>query len=378
MIEKYIQILETLAQERKGQVNWNSPIKWREQTAEHGLLGLDLPSRFGGGGCSHKNMAYLFELCGQFDLDLRDVPGLGHGRILIHNPKINEYQEKILSNVTKAQDFIAIAITEENTGSDIRNIQTNAKKVPEGYVLNGAKLYVARLEQASQVIILAKTVPSDYESITAFIVPLNCEGLQVTSLNALGLQGISFGGLELTNVFVREEMRIGDEGEGFKLFNEHFTYWRIAMAASAVGCGRAALKQAVNWLKTRNAFDGPIGRFTHLQQDLAKHHAYLEMAWLLVITAMEKLDSGQSAYVDAAMVKAEVVEIALDASDWAMKVHGAKGYTDSLDIEKRVRDLMGLRLADGTTDVLRGQVARKLLGEDLYAITLGRTPPKQP
>jgi alkylation response protein AidB-like acyl-CoA dehydrogenase len=82
--------------------------------------------------------------------------------------------------------------------------------------------------------------------------------------------------------------------------------------------------------------------------------------------------------VDAAMVKAEVVEIALDASDWAMKVHGAKGYTDSLDIEKRVRDLMGLRLADGTTDVLRGQVARKLLGEDLYAITLGRTPPKQP
>ncbi|ONH50881.1 hypothetical protein BLL36_23500 [Pseudomonas cedrina subsp. cedrina] len=96
------------------------------------------------------------------------------------------------------------------------------------------------------------------------------------------------------------------------------------------------------------------------------------MAWLLVQSTAQRLDRRAYCYVDAAMAKAESLEVAIAAVQWAMLVHGAEGYCADLGLEKILRDLMGLRIADGTPDVLRGQVARGLLGETLYSESLGR------
>jgi len=144
------------------------------------------------------------------------------------------------------------------------------------------------------------------------------------------------------------------------------------MAAAAIGCAREAINQTVVRLKSRRAFGGPIGRFSHLQQALATHVAQLHMAWLLVASVMERLDRKEPVRAAAAMTKAEAIEAAIAAVEWAMQVHGAAGYCAHSDLEKRLRDLLGLRIADGTTDVLRTEVARSLLGEDLYEMTLGR------
>jgi alkylation response protein AidB-like acyl-CoA dehydrogenase len=368
-----IDALKLTAQKLRGTSDWNSPLAWRRLMLNVGIPGLDLPEKFGGGGLTAREMAEYFVFCGQIDLDLRDVPGGGHANLILHADQVNARQENILRNVVASTDFVSVAITEDGAGSDIRNIETTATTVDGGYLLEGEKLYVARLEQATYVIVFAKTIPSHYESMTAFVVPLSAEGLYKTNLEAMGLQGVSFGGVTFRKVFVPSELRIGNEGDGFKLFTEHFTYWRVAMAAAAIGCGRGAINQAIEYLRNRQAFGGPIGRFTHLQQELSRHVAHLHSTWLLVLSAMERLDLNQRAYVDAAMAKAEAVEVALDAADWAMRVHGAKGFTQQLDIEKRVRDLYGLRVADGATDVLRGQVAREILGEEIYAMSLGRT-----
>lgn len=125
-------------------------------------------------------------------------------------------------------------------------------------------------------------------------------------------------------------------------------------------------------MKSRQAFGGPIGRFSHLQLGLARHVAELRMAWLLVTDAAARLDARDIAVSEAAMAKAEAIERALAAVEWAMNVFGAAGYDRDTGLEKRYRDLAGLRVADGTTDVLRGQVARSILGERLYEQGLGR------
>lgn len=144
------------------------------------------------------------------------------------------------------------------------------------------------------------------------------------------------------------------------------------MAAAAIGAAQMALDRCKERLQNRQAFDGPIGRFTHLQQEYARHAARLYMAWLLVQSTALRLDKQAYCYIDAAMAKAESVEVAIAAVQWAMSIHGAEGYCVSTGLEKILRDLLGLRIADGTPDVLRGQVARGLLGETLYSHSLGR------
>ncbi|MGZ5280592.1 MAG: acyl-CoA dehydrogenase family protein, partial [Pseudobdellovibrionaceae bacterium] len=171
--------------------------------------------------------------------------------------------------------------------------------------------------------------------------------------------------------------RIGGHGEGGKVFREHFLYWRLMMAAAAVGTGKGAIEQAVERMRTRDAFGGPIGRFTHLQQELAEHTAKLHMLSLLIHQAAGLLDKQK--YSEAAslvaMAKAEGVEWALKASDFAMQLFGAEGYTDLTDLGTRVADLQGLRIADGTTHVMRQEVVRQVYGQDFWNLAIGINEP---
>jgi alkylation response protein AidB-like acyl-CoA dehydrogenase len=208
--------------------------------------------------------------------------------------------------------------------------------------------------------------------ITVFLVPRATPGLRTTPMEPAGMASVTWGQVMLQDVRVPRANRIGGEGQGLSLFVRHFSYWRTLMAALAVGSAEAAVDQAAAWMKTRHAFGGPIGRFSHLQQALAHWVARLRMAWLLVDDVAQRIDSKRASVADGAMVKAEALEAAIAAVEWSMTVLGGAGYVVDTGLEKRYRDMRGLRIADGTTDVLRGQVARALLGERLYELSLNR------
>ena len=353
----------------EGKTDYHSPVLWREWTADAGLAALDLNPSLGGSGWSSVRMGAVFAHCGRYSLDLRDVPGVGHGRLLFES----RAHADTLRQVAQGKAFVAVALTEPSAGSDLHGMQTVAEPCGDGYRLTGEKLYVARLEDAQYVVLFAKVVRSGTDpAVTAFLLPLDLPGLERVRLQALGLGGVSFGGLRLAGVQIPRGARVGGEGQGFALFAKHFTFWRTAMSASAIGCARSAIDQAIDWLTERQAFGGPIGRFTHLQQELAEHTASLHMCWLLVQSVMERIDRRQPAFYDAAMAKAETIDRAVAAVQWAIRVHGARGVTSDFDLEKRLRDLIALSIADGTRDVLRGQVARGVLGNELYEQSLGR------
>jgi alkylation response protein AidB-like acyl-CoA dehydrogenase len=173
-------------------------------------------------------------------------------------------------------------------------------------------------------------------------------------------------------MFVSRENMLGEDGTGGAIFTKHFQYWRLMQAAAAIGCGEAALDQMADRLTKRKAFGAPIGRFSHLQQPLGENLTKLRMALALAREAAQMLDRGEN---DAATplidgLKAEGVEIALAACDAAMRAHGALGYSRDVDLGDRVRDLMGLRIADGTTDVMRMNVVKETYGSDLWKLSV--------
>lgn len=371
-VANIFKVIDQLATSFRGTNSFTSPREWRRQGAAFGLPGLDLPKSLGGRDLPASEMIRIFNHAGEYALDLRDVIGGGHSRPLVQSnePEVLE----IVKQVARGEGYMAIAITEENYGSNMRAMKSVSMKVEGGYRLTGEKLYNARFENATHVIIFTQNSAGSKGKLNAFVLPIDYPGLSYTKLEAHGLLGNSFGGVKFDDVFVPEKYRLGADGEGGKVFRNHFLYWRLMMSAAAVGTGQGALKQVAERLRSRKAFGGAIGRFTHLQQPLAEYTAKLHMANLLVQQAATLIDQGK--YDEAAplvsMAKAEGVEFALEAADYAMRTFGAEGYSSRVDLSQRVADLQGLRIADGTTDVMRADVVRQIYGSDLWDMAIGK------
>lgn len=345
--------------------------KTRRFSALDGVCGADLPYRVGGLQFSATLMAELFIACGHISADYRDVPGAGHARFLLGAQTRN--YDPILRRVAAGEAFVSIAITEEMAGSDMLGLKTIALPKDGEYLLTGKKMFVSRLQEATHIIAFAQVPRGKQQLLSAFLIESSTPGLRFTDLSPVGLKGVSFGGVEFENVRLPRSARIGGEGQAFLLFTKHFTYWRTAMACVALGSARCALDQAAERLRTRQAFGAPIGRFTHLQQEFVRHASLIHWSYLFLRDVMQRIEAKEPAFVDAQLAKAEVTEVALSSVDFAMRVHGALGVTTQLDLEERLRDLLCLRIADGTTDLLRTQAARSILGDVLYEHSIGRS-----
>ena len=343
-----------------------SPRLWREKTASDGLPGLDLPVELGGSAWSSAKMLEVFRHAGRHNLNFRDVVGGAHVRPLLNstNPGVLD----VVRQVIRGEAYIAIAMTEPEVGSNFRSITSSATKVDGGYLLTGEKRYVARLKQATHVIVFTQAATGKVRELSAFLLPMNSKGLEHVPLEAHGLLGNSFGGIKFKDLFVPSSHLIGEDGKGVSIFTNHFRYWRLMQVATAIGTGEGALDQMQDRLKTREAYGAPIGRFTHLQQGLGQSTIELEMALSLARRAATLIDEGNITEADRLIsgLKAEGVEISLRAVDTAVRAYGGEGYSNRVDLGDRLRDLNGLRIADGTTDVMRMDVVRRTYGQEFW------------
>lgn len=343
-----------------------SPRIWREKTASFGLPSLDLPVELGGANWTTTTMLEVFRHAGRYNLNFRDVVGGAHGRLLLHSKHPTVLN--IVREVAAGKAYIAVAMTEPDAGSDFNSIKTFATKVDGGYRITGEKRYVARLEQATHLVLFTRATSGKERELSAFVLPMATEGLMHVPLEAHGLVGNSFGGIKLDNVFVPDSHLLGEDGKGTDIFVNHFRYWRLMQVATALGTAEDALRQMAERLKTREAYGAPIGRFTHLQQALGQHATELRMALSLAREAAALVDQKDYREADKNIsgLKAEGIEISLNAVDAAVRSFGGEGYSNRVDLGDRLRDLNGLRIADGTTDVMRMDVVRRTYGQELW------------
>ncbi|MHC2065897.1 acyl-CoA dehydrogenase family protein [Bremerella sp. T1] len=362
--------IDLLAKELQAENKLTSPKEWRSRGARFGLPGLDLPTTVGGSDWSAEQMLEIFRHAGRYNLNLRDVVGGAHGRPAIKLE--SEFAQAAIHDLIGGRAYFAVAITEEGAGTHTKNIQSRAIRDGDGFRLTGSKLWNARLRQATHVVLYVQAANDRPGKQTAFLLPINHPGLEIVDRYAHGLTGNSFGGLNFDQMYVGPEHLIGEDGDGGDLFEEHFLYWRLMQSAAAIGCGERALEVMAERIREREAFGGPIGRFTHLQEPIGEQLTKLRMALALSREAARYFDQGNYDAAEPLVngIKAEGVEFALEACDAAMRAHGALGYSREVDLGDRVRDLMGLRIADGTTDVMRMTVVRDAFGHDLWQMAI--------
>ena len=352
-----------------------------------GLFGLSIPTEYGGSDADAISAGIAGEEIGRADLScatavLYLVPVCwSHIVTKFGTPDL---KKKALPKLAAGKGFCGIATTEAGVGSDLANMSTTAKRVGNEYVLNGEKLYISGIREASEqmpdgsgYVTLARTSPGEgSRGMSLFFVPFNnTPGITPSYLEEMGRRGMSAGGFMMKDVHIPVENRLGEEGKGFYYAMEGFDFARAIIAAVCCGAANAALEAGMEYIKQRKVFDQPIGRYEGVAFKLAEDYARVDAARLLSYRALWMYDQEQRekkiGRFEAAKAIAEAKMlapvIAFETINDVLQWFGAYGYTLDCPIEMGLRGVRSYMLAEGSTEIMKIIVARELLGKEFIA-----------
>jgi alkylation response protein AidB-like acyl-CoA dehydrogenase len=257
----------------------------------------------------------------------------------------------------------ALATTEPASGSDAASIQTAAERKGEGYVLRGQKTWISNGGLAEYYVVFATIAPGTRSrGVTAFVVERGDRGVTFgPPMKKMGQRAILNAEMFLEDVEVPADRRLGEEGEGFSGLMQTFDRSRITLGAAATGLARAALEYAVEYAKTREQFGKPIGEHQAVAFRLADMATRVDAARLLVWRAARLVDAGQEVAKEAAMAKLFASETAMWCTWAAVQTLGGWGYSREYPVEKWMRDAKLEEIEEGTSDIQRLIISRRLL-----------------
>ncbi len=257
----------------------------------------------------------------------------------------------------------ALATTEPGAGSDAASMTTTATRADGGYVLRGQKSWISNGGVGQLYVVFATVAPGTRsKGVTAFVLEKGDEGLAFGApMRKMGQRAIVNAEMFLEDCFVPEDRRLGDEGQGFYGLMRTFDESRVGLGASAVGLARAALEYAVAYAKERVQFGKPIAEHQAVAFRLADMALKVEAARLLVLSAARKLDAGEPAPKEAAMAKLAASEAAMWCTWAAVQTLGGWGYSREYPVEKWMRDAKLEEIEEGTSDIQRLIISRRLL-----------------
>jgi acyl-CoA dehydrogenase len=257
----------------------------------------------------------------------------------------------------------ALATTEPASGSDAASIQTVAERKGEDYVLRGQKTWISNGGLAEYYVVFATIAPGTRaRGVTAFVLERGDGGVTFgPPMKKMGQRAILNAEMFLEDVEVPADRRLGEEGEGFSGLMQTFDRSRITLGAAATGLARAALEYAVEYAKTREQFGKPIGEHQAVAFRLADMATRVDAARLLVWRAARLVDAGQEVAKEAAMAKLFASETAMWCTWAAVQTLGGWGYSREYPVEKWMRDAKLEEIEEGTSDIQRLIISRRLL-----------------
>jgi butyryl-CoA dehydrogenase len=342
------------------------------EAASLGLMGVTVPGEWGGAGLDYVSYALAIEALGSASAVIAVIAAVNNS--LVAEPLAafgsDRQKDTWLRRLASGQALGAFALSEEHAGSDAANQQTVATRGDRGYVINGRKVWVANAAAAELLIVFASTQPAlRSRGISAFLVPMDTPGItRVSSDDSLGVRGLGCLDLEFTNVEVGTDAVLGGPDDGFRIAMWALDGGRVAIAAQALGVGTAALREALQHARAREAFGQPIGNFQAIQWMLADIATELDAARMLTLKAAgsvgRSLHAGDPAgtrTVDASMAKLFASEAAHRAADKAMQILASKGYRRGSVVERLFRDVRATEIYQGTSEVQRMVIAEHIL-----------------
>jgi len=329
-----------------------------------GVLGIRVGESYGGAGMGSLAVAVAVEEVARYDgslaLTVASHNGLGSSHIRVFGNE--EQKRKYLPKLATGEYLGAWGLTEPGSGSDAAGMKTTAVRQGDGWLLNGAKMFITQGTVGDCFVVLAVTSPAKKQKgITAFILERGLKGFGQRAIHGkLGMRSSDTAELLLENVVVPDSMRLGEVDMGFINTLQILDGGRITIGALAVGLGRGAIEESVRYAKDRQAFGQPIGEFQAIRWMFADMKTELDAAQLLVWRAAAIADAGRPYSKEASMAKLFASEAATRACNKAVQIHGGYGYTKEFPVERYLRDAKLCEIGEGTSEVQRMIIARNV------------------
>ena len=320
-----------------------------------GFLGAPIPEAYGGAGADYIAFALLCEELERADSAFRVVQSVhvGLNSLAILQWGTEEQRRRWLVPQARGEKLATFALTEPGVGTDAANLQSTARRVDDGYVLNGQKIWISLADIADHFLVFATMDRSKgWRGITAFLLERGMAGLSSGSLHGkLGIRAGNTGLLNFENLFVPEENRLGDEGEGFLIAMSAIDQGRYTVAAGAVGLAQACLDASLKYAHERQTFGQEIGRHQLVKQMIAKMVAGIDAGRLLVWRAGALKNRGRRNTRETSLAKWHATEHAVASALDAIQVHGANGYSDEFPVERYLRNSKAAVIYEGTSQL---------------------------
>ncbi|HEX8065084.1 MAG TPA: acyl-CoA dehydrogenase family protein [Thermoleophilaceae bacterium] len=349
-----------------------------EQMKELGLFGVTIPEEYGGMGLDLTTYAMIVEELSRGWISISGIVNTHFiGSYLLMKFGTDDQKERFLPRMATGEVRAAFSLSEPGLGSDVQAISTRAKQDGDGWVINGTKMWVTNGLMSGVVFLLAKSDPDadpPYRGMTCFLTekePGAAEnsgdhaGLTIPpKIKKMGYKGVESTELVYEDYRCPAENVLGGEegvGNGFKYMMDALEVGRVNVAARGVGIAQRALELALRYSQERSTFGKPIAQHQAIQFKLADMATKVEAARLLTLKAARMKDAGQRSDLEAGMAKLFASEAGKEVVEEAFRIHGGYGYSKEYEIERLYRDAPLLLIGEGTSEIQRMVIGKKLL-----------------
>jgi alkylation response protein AidB-like acyl-CoA dehydrogenase len=334
------------------------------EMGELGFLGMLVPEAYGGSDTGVVAYAAALEEIAAGDGPCSTIMSVHSsvGCVPILKFGTEEQRQRFLPKLASGEWIGGFALTEPQAGSDASNLKTRARRDGDHYVIDGAKQFITSGKNGNVIIAFAVTDPdAGKKGITAFIVPTETEGYEVVRVeDKLGLHSSDTCQIAFNGMRIPVDLRLGEEGEGYRIALTNLEGGRIGIAAQAVGMARAAYEAARDYARERTSFGKPIIEHQAVSFRLADMAMQIEAARQLVLHAASLREAEQPCLAEASMAKLFASEMAERVCSDAIQIHGGYGYMADYPVERIYRDVRICQIYEGTSDVQRMVIARNL------------------
>lgn len=332
-----------------------------------GCLGALIPEEYGGLGLGLGDTSVLLEAINRNGGNSGPVHAQLYimGSLLRHGSEEQKrrYLPDIASGALRLQSF---GVTEPTAGTDTTSIATTAKRTDDGYVVNGQKVWISRVQHSDMLLLLARTTPKDEvvkrsEGLSLFLIDLReVKGFEARRLDTM--VNHETNELFFTDMEIPADSLIGEEGRGFSYVLDGMNAERILIAAECVGDGRWFVDRAARYASERVVFGRPIGQNQGIQFPIARAHVNVEAADLMRWRACDLFDAGRPCGNEANMAKLLAADASWEAGNAALQTHGGYGFSVEYDIERKFRETRLYQVAPISTNLILAHVGQHVLG----------------
>jgi alkylation response protein AidB-like acyl-CoA dehydrogenase len=341
------------------------PVPVFKKLGELGLMGVLVPTEYGGSGLSYFEyitvISEISQVCGSIGLSVAAHNSLCTGHILYHASE--EQKRKYLPKLASGEWIGAWGLTETGTGSDAGGMNTVAVKDGDHYVINGSKNFITHAISGDVAVVIVRTgEKGDSHGMSAFIIEKGTPGFSSGKKeNKLGMRASETAELIFNNCRVHKDQLIGKEGDGFIQAMKILDGGRISIGSLALGIAQGAYKAALKYSKERQQFGKPISQFQGIAFKLADMATKIKASELLLLNAADLKERGLKMSKESAMAKYYASEVSVAVSNEAVQIFGGYGYTKDFPVEKFYRDSKLCTIGEGTSEIQKLVISREIL-----------------